>query len=478
MSDKRIHAFCDDLLGDYDAVDLARLIASKKVSAPEVADAAIARAERLDPALNAIASERFVQARLDAANLAGGVFAGVPTFVKDNTPLAGTTTNHGSAAVHSKPAQKSGVYTKQYMAQGFVCLGKSSLPEFGLNASTEFADDEPTHNPWHTEYSCGASSGGSAALVAAGVVPIAHANDGGGSIRIPAACCGLVGLKPSRGRHIVPESAQAMPIDIISEGVVTRSVRDTATFHAEAEKYYQNPKLPPLGLVEGPNEKRLRIGVVIDSITGSATDADTRAAVEKTAEMLSKSGHAVEAIPIPASSRFETDFLLYWGLLAFALRSGGKRIIDPSFDASRLDGLTNGLGTSFKRNFFRLPTALYRLNKSRRETADLFKTYDALLTPVLAHTTPKLGYLSPAIPFEELIVRLTRYASFTPLANITGDPAISLPVSQSEEGLPVAVQFSAGRGGERTLLELAYEIESEQPWLRIQDSTNGTGADL
>ncbi len=349
------HTFRDDILADHDAVALARLLERREVKASEIVDAAIARAHDVAERLNAIEAERFEQARLEAEQATGAFFSGVPTFIKDNTPFAGMTTNHGSAAVRSRPAKESGVYAKQYMSHGFVCLGKSSLPEFGLNASTEFADGEPTRNPWHTDYSCGASSGGSAALVAAGVVPIAHANDGGGSIRIPAACCGLVGLKPSRGRHVVPEAAQAMPIDLISEGVVTRSVRDTATFHAEGEKYYRNPKLPRLDLVEGPSAQRLRIGVVIDSVTGSATDAATRAAVEQTAEMLSNLGHHVELVPIPALERFADDFRLYWGMLAFALSAGGKRIIDPSFDASRLDGLTIGLSRHFKRRFYRLP---------------------------------------------------------------------------------------------------------------------------
>jgi amidase len=263
--EKIVHAFRDDVLADHDGVALAELIARGEISAAEVVEAAIARAERVAPPLNAIAAERFAQARSEAERLPGGRFAGVPTFIKDNTNFTGLTTNHGSAAVRSQPAAKMGVYAEQYMAQGFICLGKSSLPEFGLSATTEFADGGATHNPWHTDYSCGASSGGSAAMVAAGVVPIAHANDGGGSIRIPAACCGLIGLKPSRGRHVTPEAAQSLPINIISEGVVTRSVRDTATFHAEAEKYYRNPKLPPLGLVEGPGARRLRIGVVVDS---------------------------------------------------------------------------------------------------------------------------------------------------------------------------------------------------------------------
>ncbi len=471
MSETKVqHAFADDVLDDRDAVAIADLIARKEVSAKEVTEAAIARAQLVAPSLNSIVVDRFELALRDAEAMPGdGAFAGVPTFLKDNTDLTGLATDHGSDAVRSKPADHDGIYAKQYMAQGFVCLGKSSLPEFGLNASTEFALREPTRNPWHTDYSPGASSGGSAAMVAAGVVPIAHANDGGGSIRIPAACCGLVGLKPSRGRHVIPEAGQAMPIDLISEGVVTRTVRDTAHFHAAGERYYRNAQLPELGLVEGPGKRGLRIGVVVDSITGTATDAETRAAVEAIAALLSDQGHRVESVPIPVPASFQDDFLVYWGLLAFSLRFGGKRIVDASFDSSKLDGLTSGLSRHFMRNAYRLPLALYRLQRCRRDSARFFASYDALLSPVLAHTTPRLGHLSPTIPYEELIDRLTRYVAFTPLSNVTGDPAISLPASRTADGLPIAIQLTAGYGQERTLLELAYEIEAERPWARIQD---------
>lgn len=466
----RIHAFGDDALGDHDAVGLAQLLRRGEVSAAQVVAAAIARAERVEPHLHAIQTPRFERARDEAATPGRGGFAGVPTFVKDNTPFAGTPTNHGSAAVRSAPASRHGVYAEQFMDQGFVCLGKTRLSEFGLNATNEPVGDEPTRNPWHIDHSCGASSSGSAALVAAGVVPIAHANDGGGSIRIPAACCGLVGLKPTRGRHVVSEMARAMPLNLISQGVVTRSVRDTAHFHAYAERTYRNRKLPPIGLVEGPGFRRLRVGVVVDSITGTPTHVDSRAAVEHTAQLLAGLGHDVEAIPLPLTQKFADDFLLYWQSLAFAIRLGGKRTIDPSFDASRLDDFTVGLSRAFGRRFYRLPLALARLHRSARRYAQLFATHDAILTPVTAHPPPEIGHLSPAVPFDELLERLLGYAAFTPLANATGAPAIALPASATDKGVPVAVHLFGAHGDERTLLELAYEIEAARPWRRIQDA--------
>lgn len=183
------------------------------------------------------------------------------------------------------------------LSQGYICLGKSTLPEFGFNASTEPAQGDPTRNPWNLDYSCGASSGGAAALVAAGVVPIAHANDGGGSIRIPAACCGLVGLKPTRGRVVDNDAARDLPVNIISDGVVTRSVRDTAGFLAYAESWFKNRKLPAIGHVQGPpSGRQLRIGLVLDSINGHPpTDPETRLTVEQTARYLEKlGGHIIE----------------------------------------------------------------------------------------------------------------------------------------------------------------------------------------
>ncbi|MEX1368156.1 MAG: amidase [Nannocystaceae bacterium] len=469
--DTTVHGFCDDVLGDHDGVALARLIARKELTATEVVEAAIARVERVEPRLNAIELERFEHGLAEAAKPGTGVFAGIPTFIKDNADIAGLPTNHGSTALRSPPAAGTDPYVVQYLDQGFVCLGKTVLSEFGLNATNEPADGEPTRNPWNTEYTTGASSSGSAALVAAGAVPLAHANDGGGSIRIPAACCGLVGLKPTRGRHVVSDMARSMPLNLIGQGVVTRTVRDTAHFQAEAEAFYRNRRLPAIGLVTGPGRRRLRIGYALDSVTGKPTDADTRSAVEQAAAMLRSMGHEVVEAPLPVTKHFADDFLLYWQALAFAITMGGKRMFDASFDKSKLDGLTRGLAKQFARRFYGLPFALRRLKKSHGTYARVFESYDALLSPVLASTPPKIGHLSPSLPYEELLDRLLGFASFTPLANATGGPAISVPWSRTAVGVPVGVQLFANHGDERTLLELAYEIEDAHPWPTIAGDT-------
>lgn len=470
FSEKTVHAFSNDALADHDAVALATLIRTGQLSAQEVTAAAVARAEKVNPALNAIELPSFDRALRNAAAPRTGAFAGVPTFIKDNTDLQGLPSNQGSSAVNAHPARAHGAFTKQFLAQGIIPLGKSSLPEFGFNATTEYASRAPTRNPWHTDYSSGASSGGSAALVAAGVVPIAHANDGGGSIRIPAAACGLIGLKPTRGRLVDSEAARALPINIVADGIVSRSVRDTAHFYADAEKYFRNKKLPAIGLVEHPGKKRLRIGVVFDSITGHATDAATRATVQDTVKLLTDMGHHVEEVPLPIGPGFAQDFSIYWGMLSFLVSTFGKKIMSPDFDAARVDNLTRGLAGLYKKNALKTPLVLYRLKKSAQDYANFFRDWDLVLSPVLGHTTPELGWLSPAQEFDPLFERLLKYVSFTPLNNAAGSPAISLPMGATENGLPIAVHFSARHGDERSLLEIAYALEEARPWRRIQDA--------
>lgn len=465
-----LHTFSDDLLGQHDATALAELIRKGEVTPDEVLQATLARARQAEPFIHGLATpipddnDDTIAGATPAGKAGSGIFAGVPTVVKDNTDVKGFPTAHGTAAIHPLPTDKTSPFARQLLAQGLVCFGKSTLPEFGFNATTEPAHDTPTRNPWNLRYSTGASSGGSAALVAAGVVPIAHANDGGGSIRIPAACCGLVGLKPTRGRLIDNEAAKSLPINIVSEGVVTRSVRDTANFYSGAEHYFRNPKLPPIDKVYGPSSRPLRIGLVTDSINGHPTDRVTREAVETTARALERLGHRVEPMDVPVASTFPDDFALYWGMIAFGVRSNGKRLIHPGFDKSRVDGLTLGLDKAFRKQFYRLPATLWRLHRSCHDYARAMTDYDAVLTPVLGHTTPEIGHLSPTVDFDTLFDRLTRYVSFTPLANATGAPAISLPASLSSDNLPVAIQLMGRHGGERTLLELAFALEDAVGW--------------
>jgi len=256
-----------------------------------------------------------------------------------------------------------------------------------------------------------------------------------------------------------------MPVNLIGEGVVTRSVRDTAHFFASAERVRRHRPLPLVGLVEGPGARRLRIGLVLDSVTGARTDDETRAAVMSTAELLSSLGHQVVVMPPPMDGQFAEDFTLYWGLLAYAAsRLGGRAF--AGLDPTRLDALTLGLAGHYRARARHTAAALIRLSRSQSAYARAITGYDAVLSPVLASTTPRIGHLSPQEPFEELFPRLVEYVAFTPLNNASGSPALSLPLGTTASGLPVGVQLMAAHGAERTLLELAYELEAARPFRR------------
>ena len=467
----RVHAFGDDALGALDAVGLAAAIRAGSVSRADVVEAAIARTEAVNPAVNGLAYQAFAQARETAssasAGAADGFFGGVPTFIKDNVDVAGQPTMQGTDAWVPRAAIADGEFTRLYLATGAVSLGKTQLSEFGFSAAAEHPRLGPVRNPWDTDHTAGASSSGSGAFVAAGVVPIAHANDGGGSIRIPAACNGLVGLKPSRGRLPLDPELRRMPVAVVTNGVLSRSVRDTAAFYREAERIWRNPKLAPVGDVVRPGRQRLRIAVLTRSVQRDCSP-EVRELTLKSASLLEELGHRVEHVdepPVPGS--FADDFVLYWGLLALAMARGGRRAFGNTFDRTRLDSLTLGLARHATRNLHRLPVAITRLRRLHRRTAQFFATYDAVLTPTLADATPRVGYLAPT-DYEKVMDRLTDWVAYTPLQNVTGEPAISLPLAQSANGMPLGMMLSAATGQEALLLELAYELEEATPWARIQ----------
>ncbi|HME48934.1 amidase [Mycobacterium sp.] len=465
----RIHAYGDDALGDSDAVGLVERIRSGDVSPAELVEAAIARTEAVNPALNGLAHEAFDRARRRAAGHQRGFFAGVPTFIKDNVDVAGMPTMQGTDAWTPRPARAHGDWARTFLATGLVPVGKTQMSEFGFSGAAEHPRIGPVRNPWNPDHTAGASSSGSAAFVAAGAVPIAHANDGGGSIRIPASCNGLVGLKPSRGRLPLDKWMGQMPVRLVTNGVVTRSVRDTAAFYREVEQLWRNRKLPPIGDVAAPGRRRLSIAVVTTTI-GRQSSADVREATLKTAGLLEELGHRVQHLdgpPVP--DHFADDFILYWSFLAFSLVRGGTRAYGKSFDRGRLDNLTLGLDRFASRNLHRLPRAIARLASVRRATARFFRTYDAVLTPTLAHETPRIGHLDPTAEYQQIMDRLVDWVAFTPLQNASGEPAISLPLAETAAGLPQGIMLSAGVGQEARLLELAYELEEARPWRRIQE---------
>ena len=472
MSDTRrlAHAFSDDALGELDAVALADAIKARRLSRAEAVEAAIVRTKAVNPVLNGLACQAFDKARAKA--LEGGsdgeFFAGVPTFVKDCVDVAGLPTMSGTDAWVPSPAAADSDCARLYLATGLTSLGKTRLSELGLSGSAEHSRLGSVRNPWNTDYTAGGSSSGSGALVAAGAVPIAHGNDGGGSVRIPASCNGLVGLKPSRGRLPLDDKPRLVPLLVLTNGVLTRSVRDTAAFYREAERLWRHPNLPPIGDVRHPGRERLRIAVVTRSDKRECSP-EMRELTLKSADLLDELGHHVDYVEqLPVHSRFTADFVLYWALLATWQVKAVGQVFGDTFDRSRLNNLTLGLDRYARRSRHRLPAAIMRLRATRRRTAKFFRSYDAVLTPTMADETPHLGHLDNTADAEQIIDRGVNWNAFAPLQNVTGEPAISLPLAESASGMPAGMMLHADVGREARLLELAFELEEARPWTRIQ----------
>jgi amidase len=465
----RISAYCDDALGTLDGVALAELIAGGGRTAVEVTAAAIERARRVNPTLNGIVTETFDSALEEARIPRIGPFAGVPSVIKDTDNVQGVPTLMGSRAIAPIPARKSSAFVRHLGELGFISLGKSNLCEFGLTATTEPLLSGPTRNPWNIEHSTGGSSGGSAALVAAGVVPIAHANDGGGSIRIPAGSCGLVGLKASRGRLPPVDGGGLAPVKIVHQGILSRSVRDTATFYAESEKLFLPRGMPAIGLTQGPPDRRLQIGLFNTGLDGAECDVDTADAVIDTGRLCEQLGHHVEHIAFPYPSRIGHDFTVYWGLMAFYLKHSGRLYSGRGFDKSLVEGLTHQLAAHFRKHLKETPAIIRRLRGFSVRYAEIFNRFDVLLSPVIGRVPPRLGVLGPGQPFENVLAQFNKFYCYTAPQNISGAPAISLPLQFSREGLPIGLQFAAAFGSDRLLLELAMELEQARPWPLLLD---------
>jgi amidase len=462
-----------DALGDHDATGIAARIRSGEITAQEALDAAIARAARVNPQLNCIATPAHDYARARVSQRLRGPFAGVPTLIKDLMPVVGVPTRFGSRAFANYVPTEQPPYMDALLAAGLVPFGKSTTPEFGLTATTEPILGGVTRNPWDTSRSSGGSSGGAAVAVAARVVPIAHASDGGGSIRIPASCNGLVGLKPSRGRSVVggrPDSG----IDISVNGCVSRSVRDTAAWLAATEQTGADTTFPPVGVVTGPNTRRLRIRVDIPNALGNEPDADVRAAVEAAAELCRSLGHDVRpGRPQLDGRQFSADFVLLWA-------AGASEVValvqSQAPAGAPLDQLLEPLTLELAAHYQEqgqaaLEAAIIRLTEVETRYAAFFSEADVYLTPVLAKPPVPLGMIAGSLGMAAFAT-LPDYVGYTPLENVAGAPAISLPLGGSTGGLPIGVHFAAAKGQERRLLELAYELEQAAPWAARKPGIN------
>ena len=454
----------DDALGRDDMTGLLERLASGEVSARELRAAAVARAHRANEVLNAVTAWSEAPPVTEVAVAPDAPLAGIPTVIKDNEDLTGLPTTEASWAVPDRPATSCSPWVGQFLGLGVSPIGKTTLSEFGLTAATETSRFGATRNPWDTARSPGGSSGGSAALVAAGVVPLAHGNDGGGSIRIPASCCGLVGLKPSRGRLVDLAELERMPVNLGVQGVLTRSVRDTARYLQEAERVYRNAALPPVAPAEPGTFPRLRVAVVTSTVLGLPVSTQTQQAVRDAGRLCEQLGHHVEETGPVVPDSFGPDFLRYWGFVAFLLSKTGRQVYGSTFDPSRTEEFTRELGSMFLHGIARFPAAVRRLRRLANEQEPVFATHDVVLTPVLGHAPPPIGHFAPELDFRTHLVRLLRYTNFTPVQNVSGSPAVSLPLGRTSTGLPIGVQLAAPLGEERRLLALAFELEQAAPW--------------
>jgi amidase len=450
-----------------DATQLASMIRSKEISASEAVEEAIKRAEAVQPQINFMVTDTFAMAREKAKTPQTGPFAGVPFLVKDLDNVAGVVTRFGSASTaNAPPAEKDDVFVGAMFAAGLICIGKSAAPENGYLPTTEPLAFPPAKNPWDTTRSTAGSSGGAAAATAAGVVPMAHANDGGGSIRFPAANNGLVGLKPSRGR-MIDEEPGARPLDLAVQGVVSRTVRDTAGFFAACEVSGAGAVFPAVGMVTGPSKTRLKVGVLTTGFSGVEPEAEVGGILQATAKLLEAQGHTITGTTKwPTAPTFGDDFLAYWSLGAAQDVAGVEKLLGKKADETMVEPFTLRMAANAAAlkpaDIEALQTRLLAASSAYDEW---IKGFDVVISPVFTSPPSPLGFFRGDVPFDTLRERLLHEVGYTLIHNISGAPAISLPLGWTTGGLPVGIQFSAANGAEKTLLELAYEIEAAQPWI-------------
>jgi amidase len=467
-------------LTSLDATGQAELVRRGEATPSDLVEAAIERIEKLNPQLNAVITPLFEKARAQAAaGLPDGPFRGVPFLLKDLVASSAGDPYHGGMKLLREigyVAPQDSYLTAKFRQAGFAIIGRTNTPELGLVATTEPAAYGPSRNPWNPAHSTGGSSGGSAAAVSARLVPAAHANDGGGSIRIPASECGLVGLKPSRGRVSAGPDSGELLAGLAIEGVVTRSVRDTAGIldvisgAMPGDPYTAPPLQRPLREELQRPPGALRIGLLSRRPgQGPSLHPECVAAVENAARLLESLGHTIETSHPEALDDSDTAvcfFDVFNVSTVYELEAISQRIgreirqddVEPLTWASAEHGRTVSAS--------RYVADLEMMHAWTRRVASWWESgFDLLLTPTLAEPPPLLGDLAGTNPDPvETWRRNGEVAAFTPLFNVTGQPAISLPLHWSAEGLPVGVQLVAAHNREDLLVRIAAQLEQAQPW--------------
>ncbi len=478
----------------HDATALAERVRKGELQAAEVLELAINRAEAVNPKINAIIYPSYELARKMAAAVTPDMpFAGVPLLIKDLLlEVEGLPMHTGSRGFRGYVSKSDSSVVQRYRRAGMLFMGKTNAPEFGLTPFTEPELYGPTLNPWDTTRTTGGSSGGSAAAVAAGITPIATANDGGGSIRIPASCCGLFGLKPSRGRVSLGAAVGELWSGAVSEGCVSRSVRDSAALldliqgNAPGDLYLTQAPNRPYVEEARTAPPRLRIGFSTTHTLGQQTEPDCIAAVQHTAKLLESMGHHVEEIALPYRKE---DLTKVFVMMVFGEAAANVAEMElhlgrkprPS-DVEKSTWALYLLGRSYSAMDF--ARAKHHWNEIARRAAAFHEKYDLLLTPTLAMKPFPTGTLQPSkqermllnivsafglkrllrANVDELAEKIFAFIPFTPVSNMTGQPSMSVPLYWTEEGLPVGSMFTAALGREDFLFQLAGELENAQRW--------------
>jgi amidase len=482
----------------YDAMGLAQLVGNGDVHPLELVEAAASRIARVNPSINAVIWDRLEQARAEATEVdPTGPFAGVPILIKDLVVEAGKPATFGSVFFRNYVGDTTSEFRSRIDRAGFIDIGRTNTPEFGLLPTTEPALYGPTRNPWDLTRSSGGSSGGAAASVSAGIVPLAQGSDGGGSIRIPASATGLFGLKPSRGRN---PRRPGTAIDYLSvEHVLTRTVRDSAAFldavHGPlpGDRYWAPPPVGTFLEATQRDPGRLRIAFSVRDFRGDRAHPECEAAVLATAKLLEELGHdVVEAEPEIDGTALADAFMELWAALAatgFGLVLDGASRLKPAVGRlrrlagdkttmrliSRFDQRESGKPAfepftfalaerSAKRTQVDLLDAEATLQSISHATGAFLSTHDLFLTPVLGSPPVPLGRIDQNLPWDEFVEMIFRYVAFTPLGNFAGLPAMSVPLHWTPDGLPVGSHLLGRFGGEETLLSVAGQLERARPW--------------
>ena len=459
----------------YDALGLAELVRKKQISSIELLEVAIALTEKLDPKLNAVPIKHFELARENLKNNTdSGIFNGVPFLLKDlNNYLKGTVTSGGSRVLENITADHTSELVKRTLDSGLNIFGKTNSPELGLTVTTEPVLYGPTRNPWDLDRSSGGSSGGASSAVAAGIIPMAQASDGGGSIRIPASCCGLFGLKPTRARTpLGPVSLEGWGGQSIFH-CVSVSVRDSAALldvTSGPEKgapyrsaYQEKSFLEQINIEPG----NLKIGYLEDS--NISVDEDVKEVMNSTIDLCQKLGHSVENTKINFSSE-EISLAIITIIssnVSYAVKSQsdqtGREVSNEYFENVTLQMAENGNNFSAS-DYVNAIKINHRLGQ---ELEKMFDQYDVLLSPVLASPPVKIGTIDMNTnDMKTYVERLTKYSPFTGIFNQSGQPSMSVPLFRTKENLPVGSMFSAAFGNENLLFSLAGQLEQAQPWVK------------